>query len=115
LVQPEVVNYYPCAVSQGEINLDQLAEKLSFSCTLTKADCYAAVVGLTEVITEALGEGKIVRLDNLGTFSVSLQGNPSPTIDGIGKSAIKTAKINFKPSAAIRKKLNKFTFKKLKP
>jgi len=114
LVFPPEVNYYPCAGSKGEVNLDNLAKIISGRCTISRRDCYGVIMALSEVIGEALSDGKIFRIESLGTFQLNLSGTPAATADAIGKSNIKGAKINYKPSKDLKSKVNKITYKRMR-
>ena len=114
LVSPPEVNYYPCAVSKGEVHLDDLARIISSRCTVSKADCYGVMIALSHVIGEALSDGKIVKIDSLGTFSLTLLGLPAATPDGLGKSNIKKAKILYKPSKDLKDMIGKSEYKRMR-
>ena len=93
LVSPPEVKYYPCAVSKGEADLDSLADVVSSRSSMSRADCYGVIIGLTEAIGEALADGKIVRIDALGTFQITIQGTAADSPEELGKSTIKGTKI----------------------
>lgn len=114
LASPPEVKYFPCAVSNNEVDLDNLADIISYRSTLTKADCYAVIIALTEAIGESLSNGSIVRLDSLGTFRLTLQGKGNITPDDLGKSNIIGAKVKYKPSKNINNKLKGITYKRIR-
>jgi predicted histone-like DNA-binding protein len=114
MVSPPEVKYYPCAVSQGEVDLNQLSKIVAMRCTMSRADCLGVVMALSEVLSESLAEGKIVRMDNLGTFTLSIAGTPADTAHELGKANIKKAKINFKPARELTEKLRRITFKRIR-
>lgn len=107
LASPPETNYYPCAVSNGEVNLDRLASIVASQSTVSRADCYAVIISLSQAIGESLSEGRIVKIDNLGTFQITLQGMPADTPEDLGKSNIKGAKIIYKPAQDFEKYLKK--------
>lgn len=114
LVSPPQVNYYPCAVSVGEVHLDDLARIIASRSTMSRADCYGVIIALSDVIGEALSNGNIVKIDSLGTFQLVLQGTSSETEDALGKSNIKGAKINYKPSKHLKSKMGRNTYKRMR-
>ena len=65
LVSPPEVKYYPCAVSQGEVNLDDLARIVASRTTMSRPDCFGVIMALSDVIGESLADGNIVKVDNL--------------------------------------------------
>lgn len=114
LVTPPEVNYYPCAVSLGEVSLDDLARTIAGRTTMSRADCFGVITALSEVIGEALSEGNLVKIEQLGTFHLTLQGTASATQEALGKSNIKGAKINFKPSKELKTKMKRNTYKRMR-
>ena len=114
LVSPPQVKYYPCAIHKGEEDLDSLAEMVASRSSMSKADCYGVIIGLTEVIAEALAAGRIVRIDSLGSFQITVQGTPADTLEELGKANIKSAKIKYTPSKRMKIKLEGLTFKRVR-
>lgn len=114
LAVPPVTKYYPCAVHDGEDDLNSLAEIVVSQSTMSKADCYGVIIALTKVIGESLAAGRIVRIENLGTFQVTLQGLPADSPDGLGKSTIKGAKIIYKPARSMKQTIKQLTYKRIR-
>lgn len=114
LASPPKINYYPCAVSVGEVHLDDLARTIASRSTMSRADCYGVIIALSDVIGEALSNGKIVKINSLGTFKLVLQGTGSEIEDVLGKSNIKGAKINYKPSNDLKNKMRRNTYKRMR-
>lgn len=114
LTVPPVTKYYPCAVHNGEDDLESLAQIVVSQSTMSKADCYGVIIALTKVIGESLASGRIVRIDNLGTFQITLQGFPADSPEDLGKSTIKGAKIIYKPARAMKQTLKQLTYKRIR-
>ena len=105
---PEVDYFHGQAIKTGELTLDKLAKRINNSTTVTQADCRAVLVSMKDHIIEALTEGQVVVLDDLGRFQVTLQGkcyNAETMADEeFSPSAyIKGHKIVFRPDAALKK------------
>lgn len=111
---PPVIKYYPCALSQGEINLDDVARIIASRSTLSRADCYGVIMALSEVIGQQLHQGRIVKIDALGTFSLTLQGTGADSDVPLGKANIKGAKINYKPSKDLKNTVKQVTYKRVR-
>lgn len=111
---PPEIKYYPCAVNQGEVNLDDLARIISGRSTISRVDCYGVIMALSEVIGQQLQEGKIIKIDDLGTFSLTLQGIAADSPEPLGKANIKGAKINYKPSKELKRKVKQLTYKRIR-
>ena len=114
LVSPPQVKYYPCAIHKGEDDLESLAEILALRSSMSKADCYGVIIGLTSVISESLAAGRIVRIDSLGSFQITVQGTPADTLEELGKANIKGAKIKFNPSKSMKLKLKGLAYKRVR-
>ena len=114
LVTPPKVNYYPCLVSKGEETLESLAKVIATRSTISKADCYGVIMALTEAIGEALCEGKIIRIDSLGTFKLGVMGTAADSAEPLGKSNIKGVKVLYKPSTNLKSKIKETNFKRLR-
>ena len=65
--------YYAQAQARGDVSLREMAERIQSTCTVTKADVYAVLVSLEDVVKEAIQNGEIVRLGDLwqGDFAAA--------------------------------------------
>jgi len=111
LSTPAEVKYYPCAVSSGTVVLEELAQEISYRCTLTEADCYASIIALSEVIADALSNGKIIKMDKLGSLQLTLKSKGSSTPEACSKTNIIGNKIVFKPSKYLKKRMETNVYK----
>ena len=96
------------AIKTGELTLEKLARRINNSTTVTQADCRAVLISMKDHIIEALTEGQVVVLDDLGRFQITLQGKCYPkeviNAEDFSPSAmIKSHKIVFRPDAALKK------------
>ena len=106
----DVDYFHGQAIKTGELTLDKLAKRINNSTTVTQADCRAVLVSMKDHIIEALTEGQVVVLDDLGRFQITLQGkcyNAETMADEeFSPSAyIKGHKIVFRPDAALKKEV----------
>ena len=100
------------AIKTGELTLEKLAKRINNSTTVTQADCRAVLVSMKDHIIEALTEGQVVVLDDLGRFQVTLQGkcysqDAMAASDFSPSSFIKGHKIVFRPDAALKREVAK--------
>ena len=114
LATPPQIKYYPCAIHNGADDLDSLADIVASQSTISKADCYGVIMALTKAIGESLAEGRIVRINSLGTFQITLQGLPADSPEDLGKANIKGAKIIYKPALNLKKKLKGLIFNRVR-
>lgn len=68
------VKYYAKAQASGEVGIEQLAEEIAYATALTDGDVVSAIRALVNRIRLHIQEGKIVRLESLGSFQVQLRG-----------------------------------------
>ena len=104
--------YYAAAVADGNVDLDRLAELISYQCTVTETDCYAVLLALEHNIIGELGQGRIVKLGRLGNFQVGISSKGSDTAAEVSASTITKSRILFRPGKKLRSMLNDVSFKK---
>lgn len=109
----EPAKYYAQAQASGDVNLREMSERIQASCTVTKADVYAVLVAMEDVIIDALKAGEIVRMGDLGTFQIGLSGKGTLTEEDYDDSLIKKARINFRPGIALAAMLTNLTYTKV--
>ena len=105
---PDVESFHGPAIKTGELTMEKLAKRINNSTTVTQADCRAVLISMQEHIIEALTEGQVVVLDDLGRFQVTLQGKcynaeRMATQDFSPSSMIRGHRIVFRPNVALKK------------
>ena len=105
--------YYAQAQASGDVNLREMSERIQQTCTVTKADVFAVLVSMEDVIIDALKSGEIVRLGDLGTFQIGVSGKGALTEEDYDTSLIKKARINFRPGLALSGMLTSLTYAKV--
>ena len=105
--------YYAQAQASGDVNIREMSERIQASCTVTKADVYAVLVSMEDVIIDALKSGEIVRLGDLGTFQIGVSGTGTLTEEEYDSSLIQKARINFRPGIALSGILTNLTYAKV--
>ena len=98
------------AIKTGELTMDKLARRINNSTTVTQGDCYAVLKSMKEHIIEALTEGQVVVLDDLGRFQITIQGkcysqDMMAASDFSPSAMIRGHKIVFRPDAALKKEV----------
>ena len=102
--------YYAQAQASGDVSIREMSERIQQTCTVTKADVYAVLVAMEDVIIDALKSGEIVRLGDLGTFQISISSKGAVTEEDYSDALIKKARINFRPGIALSSMLTALTF-----
>ena len=105
--------YYAQAQARGDVSVREMAERIQTSCTVHKSDVYAVLVALEDVIAEALQNGEIVRLGDLCTLQVSINGKGALTEEDYDQGLIKRAKVNFRPGKVLAEALASLAFSKV--
>jgi predicted histone-like DNA-binding protein len=108
-----LLQYYPRAVNNGEINLEELADNLAKKTTLSVSDCYGVIIGLVAEIEHELSNGKIVRIDRLGSFQISIKGNPEASALAVNAKNITKSSIIYRPSKMLKSMLGKLKYNKI--
>ena len=109
---PDVDFFHGQAIKTGELTMEKLAKRINNSTTVTQADCRAVLISMQEHIIEALSEGQVVVLDDLGRFQVTLQGKcynaeRMATEDFSPSAMIKGWRVIFRPEVKFKKNLGK--------
>ena len=116
---PDVDYFHGAAIKTGELTMEKLAKRINNSTTVTQADCRAVLISMQEHIIEALTEGQVVVLDDLGRFQVTLQGKCYPgdvlTSEEFKPSEmIRGHKIVFRPDPRLKEEVRKeFSLKRI--
>lgn len=104
--------FYAAAIADGDVDLDRLAELISYQCTVTESDCYAVLLSLEHNIIGELGQGRIVKLGRLGNFQVGISSVGKDTESEVSANAITKSRILFRPGKKLRTMLNDLSFRK---
>ena len=102
--------YYPKVTKTGEIDLDEISEQISYSSSLTQADCYAVIISMVATVSRELEAGRIVRLGHLGAFQISVKGTASETPETVSPKNIKSASVIFRPGKKFKAMLKDLKF-----
>jgi len=105
--------YYGHVQANGDVSIREMSERIQATCTVTKADVYAVLVAMEDVIIEALKGGEIVRLGDLGSFQIGISSKGALTEEDYDTSLIKKARINFRPGTALAGVLSSLTYQKV--
>ena len=109
---PDTNYFHGAAIKTGELTMEKLAKRINNSTTITQTDCYAVLKSMKDHIIEALTEGQVVVLDDLGRFQISLQGKcysqDMMSDEEFSPSAmIKGHRIVFRPEVKLKKEVAK--------
>jgi predicted histone-like DNA-binding protein len=97
--------WYPQLVSGAPMQLNDIVERISRTCTVTEHDVKAVVSSLQEQVIFALREGRSVRLGDLGSFRLTLAGEGTDTADELKAAHISHLRVRFSRSGRLRSDL----------
>lgn len=106
--------YYATVKTDGELSVDDLVKNIEKFSALSEADIRGVIIALENEIQKELVNGKIIRLDKLGSFYPSLSSEGAETAEKFNVSMIKGAKVNYRPGKRISDALSTATFTKEK-
>ncbi|MCG6186995.1 HU family DNA-binding protein [Maribellus maritimus] len=104
--------YYANAVSSGEMTLTKLTKSIEKVSTVSGADIRAVVYAMVDVMKDALEDGQIVRLGELGSLRISISSKGEDSADDVNAASVKAAKTIFTPGGELRKMLKTLDFEK---
>ncbi len=94
--------YYAKSQADGEATLDSMAEDIAYATTLTDGDVLNVLRALIKQINKNLSDGKIVRLENLGTMQLQIGSHGSATKKEFTTANIVRARIQFRPGKMVK-------------
>jgi predicted histone-like DNA-binding protein len=105
--------YYATVINQGETTLNSLSKQIAMMSTVSKTDVYAVLMALTEVVPQALEEGKIVRLGSLGSFRVVVSSDSAATEEEVSSHLVKQLRLTYRPSQELKTQVEAFPVEKV--
>ena len=106
--------YYALAKSSGDIDVDEMAERIQRSSTVNWADVVCVLRALQTEMIESFKKGEIVRLGNLGSFYVTLRSAGALIQKDVKEGLIKGARVRFRPGKEIKNALKTLEYSKFK-
>jgi len=81
--------------------------------TVCRTDVSAVLTALTERIPIEIGKGNIIRLDDFGSFGVSVQCHPAETAEEFNTHYVKSVNLQFRPSVELKRAMKSLTLVKI--
>ncbi|WP_379967157.1 HU family DNA-binding protein [Epilithonimonas sp. UC225_85] len=107
-----VKKWYANAVLDEELTLDDLVKKIEKFSSFSEPDIRGIIVSLENVIKEEITNGKIIRLDVLGSFYPSLSTEGVDNEEDFTAANIKSVKTIYRPGKRILEALKGINFRK---
>lgn len=102
--------YYAQVVTKGTIDTQTLCKQISSCCALSTADMTAAIIALSQQLTEFLLDGYNVNIEGIGTFSLSAESKVVEKKTDIRAQSVKVKNINFRSAVSLKKAMTKSKF-----
>jgi len=112
LAPEEPGKYYAQVVRNNEINLRQLSRDIAAGSTWSSSETYGMLEELLQRIGRYVADGTIVRLGDMGSFSIAINSEGSDTAEEVGVNNIKTRRLLFRPGKEMRRILTEIEFVK---
>lgn len=71
--QPKKKRFHPRIVYNGQVDTDEIRERIQSRCTLNEVDVAAVLDALSQVMGEELSEGRQIHLNGIGYFCPTLE------------------------------------------
>jgi predicted histone-like DNA-binding protein len=104
--------FYASTLTNGEMTLTKLTKNIEKISTVSGADIRAVVYAMVDVMKDALADGQIVRLGDLGSLRISLSSHPEETAEDVNANSIKSAKTIFTPGKELKEMLKILEYEK---
>lgn len=104
--------YHAVGVSSGEVDIKRLTRELCRRSSLSEGDVRSTLIGLVQLVEEYLHEGKSVRLDELGIFTLSVTSQGFDNPNDCTPKHVKANKICFRADMELKRKLHHVQFER---
>jgi len=111
--EPQVAaKHYASAVPQSKTDIKKISKAISERTSLDHVDTQAVILATVDMVIAELQEGRSVQLGNPGSFAISLSSEGAVTADKFTPSAIKKARIIYRPGSEIKDMLKTLKYEK---
>ena len=107
--------FYAKMQASGTVDLDEMAEDISYSTSLTDGDVLNVLRALIKQMKKHLIAGKIVKMEKFGSFQFQICSRGAETEDAFTAANISKVNIQFRPGALVSEaqNLKALSFKKV--
>lgn len=94
--------YYAKAQADGEVTMDEMAEEIAYATSLTDGDVLNVLRALIRQTKMQLAAGKMVKMENFGTFQVQLCSTGAESKEKFTAANITAVHIQFRPGKMVK-------------
>jgi len=111
--EPQVAaRHYASSVPQSKTDIKKISKAISERTSLDHVDTQTVILATVDMVIAELQEGRSVQRGNLGSFAISLSGEGAMTADKFTPSAIKKARIIYRPGTEMKDMLKTLKYDK---
>ena len=100
------IKYYAKVAPVSPVYVNDIAARISKTCTVTEHDVKAVLSALQEQVIYSLSDGHSVRLGDLGSFRPTIACKGMDKAEDLTVRNIKKVRVKFTPSATLEKELS---------
>ncbi len=89
--------FFAKAYHTGLVDLDYIAEQIEMNSSAKKSDVLAVLTEFVEVLTAALQDSKIVKVNGLGRFKIALRSGMTESAEAFDPTCINSLRVIFQP------------------
>lgn len=105
--------FYASANVSGEKTLAGLTKEIEKTSTVSGADIRAVLYAMVDAMKDALADGQVVRLGELGSLRVNISSEGKEKAVDVNAASIKNARVVFNPGADIKTMLATLKYEKI--
>ncbi|MCT4602256.1 MAG: hypothetical protein N4A59_04995 [Marinifilum sp.] len=105
--------FYAQIVNGKEASIDELVEDIEKFSALSEADIRGVIIALENEIQKKLAQGRIVRLEKIGSLYPSISSNGEESAEKVTSASIKKVGVNYRPGKRIIKSIRDAGFNKI--
>lgn len=106
--------YYPVLTGRRQVAIREVCKIIASSSSMTPGDVKGVLEGLIQLIPDLLMDGRTVKLDGFGTFSLHASAVGQDTPEKVTLRDITGVKMSFLPDKEIKRNLKATSFEKMK-
>lgn len=93
--------YYAKAQADGVVTMDEMADDIAYATSLTDGDVLNVIRALIRQTRVQLAAGKIVQMENLGSFQIQLSSHGAADQKSFTSANIRRCHIQFRPGKMV--------------
>jgi len=108
----EAPKYYACHTASEFTKENRILEEVASQTGYTQQFCSEVLDSLLNIISQKLKAGHLVKIKELGSFSLSISSIGHELPEQVTAKSIKKIRVHFKPDKSIKKRLREVEFEK---